>query len=523
MFDSHRTLVNMLISGLIGLMVGLFIGWWVWPVEWNETPNTVTQLPQTAPAQSAAPLVEGDEGPPTTYSNYLDWVNRGLLILAAALLLIGGVVIGYQLLRQPEEPPVEDQSAPPAPATGRPVTAAAPPRWRTSSAHPSARPTRPRPASVNATQRERLSHDDLEIDEPVFPEQPGFDGWPAPDGDAVERRSPLSEEDPLGADSWSVAEEDWAELPPDADFDSERATPKPPAPGIRKPAPSDARVSRIVHSVAWDRAPVETALEDHPPHEDAADDEPEYAGEESEWAEEVQPEVSAAEDELAGEKEDAGAAEPSPYAADSAALADGSETSSPDQPAGDALAALPAETESAAAAQESLPQPTGRWMEQIPEGETPLTAVGAFEASYAFGIQSYDESFTINAADDELLGACGMGLNESLDTAAADTDEVRLLDIWLYDRSAVSSVSQALVPPGFDTSALDDRTDNDGSVQNAPLEVATGLTCTLRSKQLTLECTVTEVTYLDSEQAPRPFRSLKASLVVHSRTAAFSG
>ena len=104
MIDSHRTLVNMLISGLIGLMVGLFIGWWVWPVEWNETPNTVTQLPQTAPAQFAAPPVEGDEGPPATYSNYLDWVNRGLLILAAALLLIGGVVIGYQLLRQPEEP-----------------------------------------------------------------------------------------------------------------------------------------------------------------------------------------------------------------------------------------------------------------------------------------------------------------------------------------------------------------------------------------------------------------------------------
>ena len=105
----------------------------------------------------------------------------------------------------------------------------------------------------------------------------------------MERRSPLSEEDPLGADSWSVAEEDWAELPPDADFDSERATPKPPAPGRRKPAPSDPRVSRIVHSVAWDRAPVETALEDHLSRDDAADDEPEYAGEESEWAERFSP------------------------------------------------------------------------------------------------------------------------------------------------------------------------------------------------------------------------------------------
>ena len=74
---------------------------------------------------------------------------------------------------------------------------------------------------------------------------------------------------------------------------------------------------------------------------------------------------------------------------------------------------------------------------QVSATQTSPEAVVAFEANYAFGIQSYDESFTINSADGALLGACGMGINESLDRAAADTDQVRLLEIWLYDRSAV--------------------------------------------------------------------------------------
>ena len=104
--------------------------------------------------------------------------------------------------------------------------------------------------------------------------------------------------------------------------------------------------------------------------------------------------------------------------------------------------------------------------------------VGQFEANYAFGIQSYDESFTINAEDGELLGACGMGINESVDRDAANSDQVRLLDVWLYDRSAVRSVSQPLISPGFSVLGLDDYAEGSGSDSSSPLEVVPGLTCT---------------------------------------------
>ena len=101
MIDRHKSLVHMLMSGLVGLTLGLFIGWWVWPVQWTAAP--AAQLAATAPAQSVESPAEGGAAPDASYSALLDWVNQGLLYVAAALLLVGGVVIGYQLLRQSQD------------------------------------------------------------------------------------------------------------------------------------------------------------------------------------------------------------------------------------------------------------------------------------------------------------------------------------------------------------------------------------------------------------------------------------
>ena len=39
MIDRHRSLIHTAVAGLVGLTLGLFIGWWVWPVQWIETPG----------------------------------------------------------------------------------------------------------------------------------------------------------------------------------------------------------------------------------------------------------------------------------------------------------------------------------------------------------------------------------------------------------------------------------------------------------------------------------------------------
>ena len=101
MIDRHRSLIHMLMSGLVGLTLGLFIGWWVWPVQWTGAP--AAQPAASAPAQAVERSAEEGEETDSTYSTFLDFLNQGLLYVAAALLLVGGIVIGYQLLRQSDD------------------------------------------------------------------------------------------------------------------------------------------------------------------------------------------------------------------------------------------------------------------------------------------------------------------------------------------------------------------------------------------------------------------------------------
>ncbi len=406
----------MLMAGLVGLTLGLFIGWWVWPVQWIETPAAApaTAPAASAPAQSVESPAEENRSSDSDYSALMDWVNQGLLYVAAALLLVGGVVIGYQLLRQSQDKDSKESPFP-LPFSRRRSNQATAARDRRAHSPPLAgRPIRPRQPTLNWLRREAESENPANTQEPVFREQ-------------------------------SVREQS---------FDGRQT-------GEHSPA-----------SPAPDR---ETSHQEARPQEQPAETEP-------------------------GEPLSHGPPEAAIQKSDD--WQDGEPTVERD---GEEPARQEPETVEIVRTQEEMPPATHSSSRQL----------GRFEANYAFGIQTYDESFTINAADGELLGACGMGINESVDRAAANSDRVRLLDVWLYDRSAVQSVSQSLVAPGFDVSGLDDLAEDSDSGAPVPLDVRPGLTCTLRSDHLVLDCKIESATFLDGEQAPTPFRSVSASLTVY--------
>ena len=180
MIDRHRSLIHTAVAGLVGLTLGLFIGWWVWPVQWIEAPGTSPAA--AAPAQSVErPAVEVEE-PESNYSAFLDWVSQGLLYVAAALLLVGGVVIGYQLLRQSQG---KDSKSQPFPLPfnrnrSNEATAAREPRAKTPPL--AGRPGGQRQPGLNWLRRESEPERPSTSEEPVFREQPFSaprpDEWP---------------------------------------------------------------------------------------------------------------------------------------------------------------------------------------------------------------------------------------------------------------------------------------------------------------------------------------------------------
>lgn len=545
MIDRHRSLIHTAVAGLVGLTLGLFIGWWVWPVQWIEAPGASPAA--SAPAQSAErPAVENVE-PDSNYADFLDWVSQGLLYVAAALLLVGGVVIGYQLLRQsqgkdptgqPFPLPFNKKRSNQATAT-RELRAKAPPL-----AGQSARQRQP---SLNWLRRESEPESASTSEEPVFREQPVSaprpDEWSAGSPIAGDKSSSQgvqgSEADPISSqqDDMLSHEEMTEHFPHSSIAPTEQPvedqlgpdgpesfdTPETAATAIKggEDEQDDGRFAEGFHEGL---ARLELAADEegdggggvHPAGALAAD----YRSEVSEefqvsedpelWEERGRnpPAGPASFENLEEAEEDAGAG--------MAGQAPAGATAGPEGPVewreqsieASPIPGLEAETGGTAFLQSDAGS-VDRSSRQL---------VGQFEANYAFGIQSYDESFTINAEDGELLGACGVGINESVDRDAADSDQVRLLDVWLYDRSAVRSVSQPLVSPGFSVLGLDDYAESSGSDSSSPLEVVPGLRCTLQSDSIVVECSIKSATFLEGELEPMPFQSVSVSLAVYVST-----
>ena len=540
MIDRHRSLIHTLMAGLVGLTLGLFIGWWVWPVQWIEAPGTTPAV--SAPAQTGESPSVGNEGSGSNYSAIVDLVSQGLLYVAAVLLLAGGVVIGYQLLRQsqgkdPPEPPF------PLPFNRNRSKQATAPREASASAPPLAgRPAKLRQPELNWLRKGSESEQQATSEEPVFREQPvavprpdeGSQRFHAVDSETSERGVESSEVDfPSSQQDEAPSREDTTGyLARDSITPKEHEGEHGPDNSVSFVAPETAmeavqagedepRGERFAEESIGDSSPLESAA-------DKESDErggvlPAAAVRTDSESEGLHVSPDSTDQEL---WEDSwhtlpSGATPSDVMNEpeekSVASTEGHE--SYETPAG---SDRPFEREERGTASSSLRGPDSYSVETevtqsdtAPFARTTRQLVGQFEANYAFGIQTYDESFTINAADGELLGACGMGINESVDRAAADSDQVRLLDIWLYDRSAVSSVSQPLVSPGFDASGLDDYAESSGSDSSPPLEVVPGLTCALQSDRIELECTIKSASFLDGEQTPIPFRSVSVSLAVY--------
>ncbi|HZQ10444.1 MAG TPA: hypothetical protein VFD70_27945 [Anaerolineae bacterium] len=74
---------------------------------------------------------------------------------------------------------------------------------------------------------------------------------------------------------------------------------------------------------------------------------------------------------------------------------------------------------------------------------TAAKSLGTFAATYKFGEDNYDTSFTLETARGEFLGETGMGSSETI--GEGKPDKVTAFDIWLFDKTDVRTVTQILM------------------------------------------------------------------------------
>jgi hypothetical protein len=156
------------------------------------------------------------------------------------------------------------------------------------------------------------------------------------------------------------------------------------------------------------------------------------------------------------------------------------------------IAAQPSEISSAPAAAAAAAPPVAR------PGTTPLAkSLGTFAATYKFGEDNYDTSFTLETARGEFLGETGMGSSETI--GEGKPDKVTAFDVWLFDKTDVRTVTQILMSEAaFNDQATRQRLATKGELVLAEK----GKTVRLETATLIVDCEIVDLVYASTPGLP---------------------
>lgn len=69
--------------------------------------------------------------------------------------------------------------------------------------------------------------------------------------------------------------------------------------------------------------------------------------------------------------------------------------------------------------------------------------IARFQSDYVYGRDNYDDSFSIENANGEFLGECGVGIAESI---GSDTPKnVTALEVWLFDKNDIRTITKVVM------------------------------------------------------------------------------
>lgn len=124
-------------------------------------------------------------------------------------------------------------------------------------------------------------------------------------------------------------------------------------------------------------------------------------------------------------------------------------------------------------------------------------SLGTFAATYKFGEDNYDTSFTLETNRGEFLGETGMGSSETV--GEGKPDKVTAFDIWLFDKTDVRTVTQILMSEAaFNNQATRQRLATKGELVLAEK----GKTVRLETATLVVDCEIVDLVYASTPGLP---------------------
>jgi hypothetical protein len=113
-----------------------------------------------------------------------------------------------------------------------------------------------------------------------------------------------------------------------------------------------------------------------------------------------------------------------------------------------------------------------------------------FMTTYLSGDDLYDDSFSIDSANGEFLGECGVGISDTV--GVGDPKKVSAFEVWLFDKNDIQTVTKVLMSS---RGMSDPSTLQRLSTKGEPVLVEPGKTIMLETASLQLQAKVVEMVY----------------------------
>jgi hypothetical protein len=116
--------------------------------------------------------------------------------------------------------------------------------------------------------------------------------------------------------------------------------------------------------------------------------------------------------------------------------------------------------------------------------------LATFRTTYTLGDDLYDDSFSIESANGDFLGECGVGIGDLI--GVGDPKKVSAFEVWLFDKNDIQTVTKVLMSR---YAFQDEATRTRMAAKGDPILAEPGAVVVLETASLQVEARIVDLTY----------------------------
>ena len=132
-----------------------------------------------------------------------------------------------------------------------------------------------------------------------------------------------------------------------------------------------------------------------------------------------------------------------------------------------------------------------------PAAEPVAVPIARFRTSYTRGHDTYDDAFSIENANGDFLGECGVGISETIGATAPKN--VTAFEVWLFDKNDIRTITKVIMS---DHAFFDDALKAKLAPKGEPVLAREGETIVLETATLIINAEITEMDYGEASELP---------------------